>query len=252
MIITAMFSWWNERNQELELMIPSLRGLVDRMIAFDGAYEGIPGGTPSSPPAQHALIGRLCKDANIELHITVPKRLWTGEVEKRDALLQVAQHDTDWVLPFDADWLLVGDPTSLRDHLRRTHYNGIDIQMKTPLPPLMAGQMKKKRKLMLQRLSPHPWHLSVAGTTHWYPVVHRAVDDMHVERHHWWYTGTIDGERVSLHGADAKCPPVIRGKYRGGCYLEHRCFLRAEERLMKQKEFYLRRDAIVAQTGVEL
>jgi hypothetical protein len=233
-----MLSFW--KDIEVEQLIPSLQGLADKIVAADGAYEGTPGATAKSSPALHKRIRQLCKRAGIGLELIVPDAIYRGETEKRNVLIQRAAKGATWVFPADADWVFSGDRAGLREHLGLTRADVVFARMHTPVIAEMED------------VAPHPWHLQVAGKTINYPVFYRVLPGLRIEGRHWWYLAEKDGGTIALKGGPKGMPSATEDKEPGIDFLiEHRCFYRDPERLAARKEFYDRRDGIVAETGEE-
>lgn len=89
----------------------SLSGVVDHLVAVDGAFMLYPGGKPSSDPSQARLIAEICSGLRIGLTLHVPAQIWEGnEVQKRNHSIVLAEAVTDpegWYLSLDADEIVV-------------------------------------------------------------------------------------------------------------------------------------------------
>src|SRR3954466_14885443 len=102
--ITALLSWWDEDPDWLGETVRSL-GLagVKTLIAADGAYTHMPGGTACFPLPQHDAIFDASEAAGIRPKRTIPGRLWESECVKRDTMFRRAEIiKADWYLIIDA------------------------------------------------------------------------------------------------------------------------------------------------------
>lgn len=104
---TGILSFFDETLEMLAASVSSLVGVVDHLVAVDGAYALYPGGKASSDPSQMRLISEICSGARIGLTTHTPSAVWGGnEVQKRSHALHLAEAVTDpngWYLVLDAD-----------------------------------------------------------------------------------------------------------------------------------------------------
>lgn len=106
MKVVGLLCWWDEEPNRLNACVRSLAGVVDELVALDGAWELQPGGTARSPLSQAQAIHEAAAGAYVDLraYIDWPRDLWPSQEEKRDAALQVAlAQGADWILVIDAD-----------------------------------------------------------------------------------------------------------------------------------------------------
>lgn len=244
-MITAMLSWYDEPPGLLAEGIASLKGCCDRIVALDGPYRYMDGWDPVSPPEQAQAIREAADSVGIACVIGEP-RAWAGQIEKRQALIELALPDSDWLFVHDADHLLIGWPTSLREWLRRCEPNVVTVELRYRTPAVDGATLTL-------------WHDWLTTTEFYAPIIYRALPEFRVERHHWWYSGLLNGERVALEGWDKSggdlegADQYVKGLH-ASCHLasiEHRCFDRPPERLAQQRAMYARRDELVATTGEE-
>lgn len=245
MIVTAMLAWWDEPEDELYECVASMKTLCDKVIAADGAYEMTPGATAASPESQAAAIREAASDASLDCQVVIPRKVWTGQVEKRDAMLRTAVADSDWVIAVDADHRLLGDREKIRHELAQVAHSADSIRhaFYTPPPADPAD---------LDRLSPHPWHTKLSGQTIEHSLLMRALDEMRVEEVHWGYSGVRDGRRVALGNWRARSLP--QGRYHrlvAPFCVDHVCFQRDQMRLDRNRDYCRIRDEFKREHGFE-
>ena len=103
MRICAAIAWYDETVEFLYRSVTSLEGLVDEIVAIDGAWELFPDGTPASAPDQEEAVWAAARAIGIPVRVKVPDRVWASQVEKRAALMELAGEHSEWVLVVDAD-----------------------------------------------------------------------------------------------------------------------------------------------------
>lgn len=105
--VTAIVSWFDETPEMLSACISSLAGVVDHVIAVDGAYFLYPEGRASSDPAQARIIAEICRGMRIGYTIHIPGSVWAGnEVQKRNHAIRLAElvtREDGWYFVHDAD-----------------------------------------------------------------------------------------------------------------------------------------------------
>lgn len=245
MKITAMLAWWDEPADELYACVRSMSVACDAVVAVDGAYEMTPGATLLSAPDQAEAIRQASKDADLDCTIVLPEKIWTGQVEKRNAMLERAVDGSDWVIAVDADHRLVGDRTQIRIELLRVRDEAESIRHDFYTPP--PGDVRD-----LERLSPHPWHMKLAGKTIEHSLILRVLDDMRLERDHWGYSGVHNGQRVALGNWRAQnIPPGRYHRLATPFRVDHVCFARDLMRLDRNRVYCATRDAFKSSNGFE-
>lgn len=246
MRIVAMLAWWDEPADDLYDCVKSMRTLCDAVVAVDGAYEMTPGATRLSPPEQMAAIKQAAHDYGMDCAIYLPEKIWTGQVEKRAAMLEEACRDADWVIAVDSDHRLVGDREKIRKELARIGHGADSIlhSFHTPMPENPAE---------LLRLSPHPWHTELAGKTIDHSLLFRVLDDMRIDRDHWGYSGVRpDGLRIAVgnwHGSQH--PHGMYHRLAAPFRVDHMCFDRDLMRLDRNRAYCKTRDAFKLDNGYE-
>ncbi len=120
MKIAAAICWYDESLEFLTRCVSSLDGLVDEVVAVDGAWSLFEGAT-ASDEAQGWAIKAAAERIGIGCRIVVPARLWRSQVEKRAAVMAHAGRDADWVFVIDADeYVARADAASSRELLEAT------------------------------------------------------------------------------------------------------------------------------------
>lgn len=248
MKITALLSWYDEPITQLHRAVTSLQGLADHLVAIDGPYAMLGDVSATSSPEQSAAIEHVAAITGIGLTLETG-RAWAGEVEKRQALFDLAPPDSDWLIVIDADHEIIGSKRAFRIELAnaRPPVHAFDAVSYVPQPPADDTLLT-------------PWHQWLAQTPHRRAFAFRALDDMRVDHHHWWYSGVHKRRRIALWGWDNTGNPDFDGigQYRlcrhrmtRNVKVAHHCFQRSSERLELQRQFYETRDQHVAQVGVE-
>jgi hypothetical protein len=240
-----MLAWWDEPAELLEGCVRSLAGFCDKVVAVDGAYEMTPGATADSPNEQKVAIAKAASEVGLEYAVVAPDDVWSGQVAKRDFMLRLAAPEADWLIAVDADHRLRGDSDRLRRQLEIFADGVMSIRhgFHTPMPDDPAD---------LERIAPHRWHLETAGLTVEHCLLFRSLDDMHVEREHWGYTGVLNGERIAL-GSNwgATEHPQGRSMQTQHLVVDHVCFQRDLMRLDRNREYCLVRDEFRVENGYE-
>jgi hypothetical protein len=121
-VIVALLAFYDETERTLERLIVSLARCpgIGRIVALDGAYAEFPHGGRASPPKQRRAIRKAADHAGIEARIFVPEKVWPTEMDKRTALFEYGEMDTqpnDWLFVTDADYELGWAPPDLAEML---------------------------------------------------------------------------------------------------------------------------------------
>jgi hypothetical protein len=110
--VTALLSFYDEPVEMLAAHVASLAGVVDHIVAVDGAYMLYPDGKPASDPLQMRVIQEVARGLRIGITTHTPSSVWVGnEVAKRNHLLRLAEPVTregGWYLVLDADCIVTG------------------------------------------------------------------------------------------------------------------------------------------------
>lgn len=238
MIVTAMLAWYDEDPAILHRAVASLACIADRLVAVDGRWDLYPGASATSPPEQAETIKNAARVAGIQLIIDQGKH-WSGQVEKRNHMLQLAK-GSDWVLPLDADWELEGDRDRIRAELAAVTADTLSVLFCTPTNPARS----------LSESAATEWHANMAGTTERLTLIWRYLDDMRVEDAHWIVSGVKNQQRIQLWG-NGKYPPAAHAGLRARFLVTHHCLHRDERTIQANREYCEQRAAYVAKHGRE-
>ena len=245
MKVVALISWWEEAPSWLAATVSSAARLCDHVVAVDGAYSLMPGGTARSEAMQAETVLRTCDAMDIGCTIVRPKDVWFGnEVEKRTFAFaecrNVVTPGEDWIIVLDGDDVLTDVPEDTRMKLELTDRDVAEVNLwerqtwiseetaaaaqKLDLPPV-SGHMQRRIYRAAERID-------VVGAHFCY----RA----HVGSEHRWYWGTSD------HGLVESLPlPGVR--------IEHRTRHRDLNRRQAAQDYYERRNAMKIETvGVRM
>jgi hypothetical protein len=123
--VVALISWWEESPSWLAATVSSAAKLCDHVVAVDGAYSLMPGGTARSEPTQAETVLRTCDALDMGCTIVRPKDTWAGnEVEKRTFCFaecrNVVTPGEDWIIVLDGDDVLTQVPEDTRTKLELT------------------------------------------------------------------------------------------------------------------------------------
>jgi hypothetical protein len=130
--IVAALAWYREPPEFLDRLVRSLAGLVDVLVALDGAWALFPDAEPHSTLAEGMALHEAALDAGVRLELRTPEIVFESQVAKRAALMALAAEHGDWILVIDGDeWISRGLPLGLRWALERTDAVVGDIQLRT-------------------------------------------------------------------------------------------------------------------------
>lgn len=154
MRITAALAWHDEPVEFLERCVMSLNGVVDELVAVDGAWRWFDGGTTSSPEEIRA-IKAAAKWCDIPCRVVVPDAIFDSQVHKRARLMEEASKTSDWVLVIDADeYVSWSDPEMIRAQLAVTDLLAATVEITNlhrgeKLPPDYHHDGGLRRRLYL-------------------------------------------------------------------------------------------------------
>ena len=242
MIVTAALAWYDEPLQDLDLCLRSLPVVADRLVAVDGGYSRWPDAKASSPANQAAFIRSTCKELGLPVKVHVPRKMWAGQVQKRNHLLQLAAKGSDWIVGVDADHVLHG----LRDPVRHeiaalVDEDAIDVSYYTPM----------NHDRPLAESASGQWHEALAGQYAMITGLFRALPGLRVERFHWWYSALKGQIRHWVWGGDTKYPKVLVHELKAPFFVEHRCLFRDTAHVLANRTFCDDRDKLVRDSGQE-
>jgi hypothetical protein len=238
--VTAALSWWNEKPEDLVACVRGMADVADRVVALDGAYRRYPNGTARSDGSQVEAIRETALAAGLDPLIIQPSRTWTGEIEKRSALLALAASHSDWVVVVDADHIIHADKDAVREEMKSSGVDVFDVPFFTPVASGTA----------VEKVSATNWHRQQANSEVRYPLLFRSLPGITVEKRHWWYSAYKDGAKVWLSGGD-EGPSAVHGTFRSRYTVEHRCLMRSEEQMLAARAWYNDRVKVVEATGQE-
>lgn len=223
----ALLSWWDEPADWLADVVRSLAlADVDALVAFDGAYPHMPGGTWMSSVDQWHAIRDAAEDVGILWELSTGRSpLWESECAKRTALFRRAEDfDPDWLLVIDADEVILQAPDDLKALLAASPADYADVcSLEQPaqvlggsvedadMPQIVASRWVKPRRCLF-----------------------RAVPGITVGPAHYNYV-TPDGR--DLWGDEYGHPLKIRDMV-----IDHRGARRDPERLRARQAYYEARD----------
>lgn len=240
MKVVALISWWEESPAWLAATVSSAAKICDHVVAVDGAYALMPGGTARSEPTQAETILRTCDAMGMGCTIVRPKDVWFGnEVEKRTFAFaecrNVVTPGDDWIVVLDADDVITQLPDDTRTKLELTDRNVAEITLwdrETWINDETAAAAQQIE------LPPHSTQIQRR--------IFRAADEIVVAGAHFcyqarhgdqteWYWGTTD------HGLTPAMPlhDVL---------IEHRTKHRDKWRKRQAQDYYERRNALKAET----
>lgn len=242
MIVTGALAWWNETPEDLARCIRGMATVCDRVVAVDGAYRRYPGATITSAPEQAAAIRDTAKEVGLEAIIHRPKRLWAGQVEKRDFLMREAAKGSDWIAGVDADFLITGDRAVVRKDLA-SYGPDVDVVRVMIETPPGHGEYASHWHEKIEQWRAYEFH-------HFF----RALPGFGCERTHWQFRALKDGEPVWLLGIpdDSRrmLPSVLLRHYRS-YRVKHLTLHRTHEQMMASRAYLNDRQWVVEETGQE-
>lgn len=125
---TALTIFYDEPLELIAAHFSSLAGVVDHVIAVDGAFAHYPDAKGASDPTQHRMIQEICTGARLGLTLHVPTGPWYGnEVEKRNYTLALAEpvtREDGWYLSSDVDEVIVHVAEDWFEQLQRISDEG--------------------------------------------------------------------------------------------------------------------------------
>lgn len=243
--VVALLSWYDEPIDLLRVGVRSLRGFCDRLIALDGAYDFTPGKEEGSPADQARAIIETAEAAHISVQVH-PSQAWKGQIEKRQHLFDLAA-GADWVLIHDADHELGGNPRAFRKCLASLPDDVVSVEVPYTTPDVRGKFLTD-------------WHQRLTQKTIITPLIFRCLPGLRIDRHHWWYSGLLDGQRTQLWGwgeedesehGGVKELPAGRRASTTTLSVTHRCFFKSDEHLRRQRNLYRARAELVAANGIE-
>lgn len=237
--VTALLSFYDEPVELLAAHVASLAGVVDHLVAVDGAYMLFPEGKPSSDPQQMRIITEVARGLRIGLTTHTPTTTWIGnEVAKRNHVLKLAElvtREDGWYLVLDADCIVTGvhpEWFQVVEKVANDGYGAMNIGVREVqnIPGVTQTDTHAPVRLMYRAVRGLEY-----GPSHW--TVSYEDPDAELGRTYLW------GDR-SFRPVDA---------YDGTSYLriDHRHEVTAE-RDLAQRQYYARRDKLGIESPVTL
>lgn len=241
MKIIALLSWYEESPSWLASLVASLKGVVDHIVAVDGAYMLFPDARPYSGAEQADAIWLASQAAGIGCSLHHPTEVWRGnEVEKRCFLARagelVAEPWVDWYLWLDADDFVMKAPLDLHARLTGSDKDVGEITLYWRDDWIGNSATERVAREM---------ELPEMGET-WGRVLMRAIPGLRVEHAHMIYVAEKDGRKIWLRGRtdvhaleDAESVIDMR--------IEHRHNWRSASRAALAEQYYELRDLVGAE-----
>jgi hypothetical protein len=237
--IAALLSFYDESPLWLSATVASLAGVVDRVVAADGAYSLYPQARASSPVEQHQALVETAAACRIPLTLHVPTAPWkNNEVEKRNATIQLARAagctDGWWLLVVDADMVVTRASGGLYATLDATYEDVAEVSVAHHDDPHQNAEVERAAiSGMWQTASSQPYRL-----------LYRSSDSLRYEGSHY----IVRNDHGFLWGNSSSQDLLPAADLTMELEFDHRSRLRDLERQTKQKAYYRVRDAVGAET----
>jgi hypothetical protein len=239
--ICALLSFYDESPLWLTATVASLAGVVDRVVACDGAYQLYPQARASSPVEQHQALVETAAACRIPLTLHIPTDPWAGnEVEKRNATVQLARaagcQDGWWLMVVDADMVVTSASGGLHAALDGTYEDVAEVSVVHRDDPHQNEQVAQAARTgMWQTRSTQPYRL-----------LYRSTDSLRYEGSHY----IVRNDNGFLWGNSSSQDLLPAADVTMELEFDHRSRLRDLERRTQQKAYYRVRDATGAETLV--
>lgn len=245
MKVVALISWWEESPAWLAATVSSAAKLCDHVVAVDGAYALMPGGTARSEPTQAEVVLRTCDALGMGCTIVRPKDIWHGnEVEKRTFCFaecrNVVTPGEDWIIVLDGDDVLTHVPEDTRMRLELTEMDVAEVLLWD-----RETWIKEETAAAAQALELPPHSVQKQRR------IFRAAEQIDVVGAHFCYRART-GDEVSWYWGtdDHGLAPALRLHE---VRIEHRTKHRDLWRKQQAQDYYERRNALKIETvGVRL
>lgn len=248
MKLFAVLCWWDEPPSWLMATVQSLTRIgVDHLVAVDGAYPGVEGGTLWSGVEQSDAVQLAADAAGIGLTLHRPCEFLT-EREKRSLAFRLviasAEPMRDWVTVIDADEVIVSEMPAKEwlDTAGPDDHVGGAKMVESIDPATTEGKNNTPHTPGLYRKMDLPARGEQWGSRFW-----RVMPEMWVQDNHYSYHGRDDEGRVwnlrpDMAGASVGFPAgVIMPEM--PVYFEHRDPWRTANRRRVKREYYDIRNA---------
>lgn len=233
--VTGILSFYDEPLELLAASVSSWGGVIDHLVAVDGAYMLYPQGKHRSDPAQLRLITEICAGLKIGLTTHTPSNVWTGnEVQKRNHAVSLAEPVTN-----EDGWYIVLDADCVVTHVS---FDWFEQCARAAAEDWGAGEIQ------YQEVTPETKNMPPADRYCNIRLMYRALPGLTYGPNHFTIYAPVPEEEdtyVCLWGvgADRPCDAFDFGPY---IKLDHR-HEQPEWRRIQQRKYYVRRE----QLGVE-
>lgn len=241
MKVVALISWWEEDPSWLAATVSSAAKLCDHVVAVDGAYSLMPGGTARSEPTQAEVVLRTCDALDMGCTIVRPKDVWHGnEVEKRTFCFaecrNVVTPGEDWIIVLDGDDVLSQVPDDTRMRLELTDMDVAEVVLWDRETWVKEETAAAAREI---ELPPH--------STQAQRRIFRAADEIVVAGAHYCYHAR-HGDKTSWYWG-TQAHDLTPALPLHGVMIEHRTKHRDRWRRSQAQDYYQRRNALNIETS---
>jgi hypothetical protein len=235
--VCAILSFYDESAIWLAATVASLAGVVDHLVAVDGAYALFPDGRAASPVEQRLALVETAAAARIPLTLHVPAAPWAGnEVEKRNATVELARQvgiDGWWWFVIDGD-MRVARHGNLRAALAATDLDVAQYALEELCDPLgNPATERAARDGLWQKRTAQP----LRG-------IYRADRSLRFEGAHY----VVRTDNGYLWGRSDVHDLVEAADVTLDLAVEHRNRLRDYERAQQSRAYYRLRDELCIET----
>jgi hypothetical protein len=237
--VVGLLSWFQESPAWLAGCVASLDGIVDHLVAVDGAYFLYPNSVVKwrSDRLQAETIRETATSLNIGLTLFVPNGPFMGgEVEKRNLTFRLAETVTtedDWLFAIDGDEL-VSYECGFRDELEKTENLACNIGLRNTVDPLALPdrlrQQLVRNEMVLEGIQPSR-------------SVYRALRGLRYEGAHYVITADTEDGKTYLWGNSRYHTFVDAADLASNLVVDHRLD-RTRERDRDRREYYRLRDEL--------
>lgn len=147
-LVCACLAWYDETPETLELLVTSLAGVADVLVALDGRWDGMPGDTARSSADEARAIRSAGKGAGVKVHVSAAGAPFASQVAKRAKLMAAgARTGAEWLLVIDGDESVTcPDPEAFRSALDELDGDVAQVTMH------IAGRMARQIDRGVRRL----------------------------------------------------------------------------------------------------
>jgi hypothetical protein len=234
--VVALISWWEESPSWLAATVSSAAKLCDHVVAVDGAYALMPGGTARSEPTQAETVLRTCDALGMGCTIVRPKDTWDGnEVEKRTFAFAECRNlvtpGEDWIIVLDGDDVLTDVPEDTRTKLEVTDKDVAQVVLWD------RQTWINEETAAAAQIMPLP-----PDSTQTQRRIFRAADQIDVVGAHYCYRARFDEDYRWYWGTNDH--PLVDALPLHNVRIEHRTRHRDLHRRQAAQDYYERRNAL--------